>query len=312
MSAQNSGVVTVNGDAARLREKTVLVLGAARGGTSMVAGALAHLGVVMGEGDELAPFYEDPALTRCLRANDKQAARAIVQAYDGRYPVWGLKTLSRRLWWWLGLFREPVYIVVFRDIVATANRRAVSLGRSVLPEMARIGFFYLFLLAFLRLTRRPALILSYEKALLSPESCVDALGRFLGLEDPHCAQAAVQFIQPSPKGYTRRATTRSQMDAEGRWFGYVDLVEEDRIAGWVLSTESAGPTQVELVVNGLPRQVVAAALSRPDVARSDPRLRADCGFEFLFAATDRLRKGDKIDIRVLSSDIHLTNMPSVF
>lgn len=305
--------MTLNGVAAGLSRKTVIVLGAARGGTSMVAGTLAHLGVFMGEADQLAPFYEHSEFGKYLKSGDKSAARGLVREYDRRYPVWGVKTLSKRLWTWLGLFNEPVYVVVFRDVLATANRRSVSLGRSVLPEMLKIALHNLLLIGFVALSRRPTLLVSYEKTLLAPGDFVAALERFLGLDDEARRKVATDFIRPSPKAYTQRATTRAQMDPDGRWFGYVDIVETHRVAGWVASPNAATACTVELLVNGTVRQTVEACLARPDVIQSYGDLPLQCGFEFDLGPVARLHEGDVVDVRVVSEPHYrLANMPQPF
>jgi hypothetical protein len=136
MKKDNVGVNTLNGSAADLAHKTVLVLGAGRGGTSMVAGALSKLGIYMGE--SLSSYYEDGVLANCLSQNDKQQAKKIIQERNDKYSMWGFKKPSLRLWLWLNLFREPVYVVVFRDAFATANRRVISLDKSLFSEMFKV------------------------------------------------------------------------------------------------------------------------------------------------------------------------------
>ena len=140
-------------EARRNPAKTVIVFGAARGGTSMTAGVLSCLGVHMGEDEAIAPFYEHRSFAKCFLKNDKVAATTIARELDQEHPVWEVKSPHRQLWRWRNIFREPVYLVVFRDLVATANKRRVSLRNiACLPEMFHIGAYFFFLLSFLRLS----------------------------------------------------------------------------------------------------------------------------------------------------------------
>ena len=89
MNIENEGFVTLNGGAAHLSHKTVIVLGTPRGGTSMVAGTLANLGVYMGE--QLSAMYQDQVLSQCIKEKDKQKAKQVIQARNAQYPLWGTK-----------------------------------------------------------------------------------------------------------------------------------------------------------------------------------------------------------------------------
>jgi hypothetical protein len=308
MSNNNSGINNLNGDAAGLPQKTILVLGAGRGGTSMVAGTLAKLGIYMGE--SLSSYYEDGILANCVTANDKQQARNIIAARNEKYPVWGFKKPSLRLWFWLDLFRQPVYIVVFRDIFATANRRVISLDKSLLAEMFKIALINLGLVTLLRFSKRPAFILSYEKALLAPEQFVGELCDFLGMSDNVKFNDAVEFIKPSPTAYTRRAKTQSQLDAD--LWGYVDIVESQRVSGWALSLSDSEALEVELLINGKHRKTMLANIPRADVALKDSRFRKECGFRFQFPKHKPLKTGDKIEVRLVKDKTQLINSPQTF
>lgn len=308
MHKENSGFAILNGDAAHLPEKTVIVLGAARGGTSMVAGTLSKLGLYMGE--DLPTLYEDSVMSLCLRQNDKRQAKKIIKERNEKYAVWGFKKPSLRLWSWLSLFREPVYIIVFRDLFATANRRVVSLDKFLFREMLNVLGVNLCLLLFLRFSKRPILIASYEKALLAPDKFVGGLTRFLGIIDkPSAVSDAVTFISPSPAAYTMRSTTRSRLDADGQWFGYIDIAETDIIAGWALSTTDHNAVEIELLINGSRAQTILANLPRPDVQLSNSRFHRNCGFVFEFPEQRRLNNGDQIEVRIAGPQLPLINSP---
>ncbi len=305
MINNNTGFTVLNGDAADLAYKTVLVLGIGRGGTSMVAGVLAKLGVYMGE--QLSSRYQDSMLLDCINRNDKRQAKKIIHERNGKYPVWGVKKL--RLWRWDKLFREPVYVVIFRDIFATANRRVTLFNIELLTEMFKIVGLNFLLLVFLRLSKRPILIVSYEKALLFPEDFVTGLSLFLGLDDPVKKAEAAQFINPSPTEYTASLLNYRANREKRAYLGYIDQLDVNLITGWALSTSNPHPVYLELFVNGVLKQSVTADLSRPDVASEDRRFHENCGFVFELSGDDSLNSGDIIDVRIAGSTEGLVNSP---
>lgn len=308
MNNKNTGVTVLNGDAADLPYKTVLVLGIGRGGTSMAAGTLSKLGVYMG--DQLSSRYQDSALLDCINRKDKKQAQKIIVERNGQYPVWGIKKLH--LWRWDTLFREPVYVVVFRDLFATANRRVTLFNRSLLSEMFKVLGLNFLLLVFLRLSKRPILIASYEKALLNPDEFVNGLSSFLGLDDPEKLTEAMQFINPSPLEYTTSPVNYRTTRATRKYLGYIDKLESHRIAGWALTITNPDPLTLELLINGIPKQTIIADIPRPDVVREDARFHEHCGFVFRLADEHLLKHGDRIDVRIANTTDTLINSPQQF
>ncbi len=308
MSNKNSGFSIINGDAANLTHKTVLVVGIGRGGTSMVAGVLSKLGIFMGEG--LSSRYQDNALLDCLQRNDKKQAKKIIKERNSCYPVWGVKKL--RLWRWNHLFRERVYVVILRDIFATANRRVTLYNISLLSEMFKVLGLNFSLLLFLWLTKRPLFIASYEKALMFPEEFVTGLSVFLGLENPIGFTDAVQFINPSPPTYTNTLVKFKVIADNKTYQGYIDALEARQIIGWAVSLLNTGPVVLDLFVNGLYKQTVSTHLSRLDVSSQDPRFYEHCGFVFYLPEEDSLRPGDTIEVKIAGQNIALNNSPQEF
>lgn len=309
MSNKNSGFATINGTAAALPQKTILVLGIGRGGTSMVAGVLSKLGIYMGDG--LSSRYQDSTLLDCLKRNDKKQAKKIIKERDASYPVWGVKKL--RLWRWERLFRERVYVVVVRDIFATANRRTTIYNISLLAEMFKVLGLNFALLLFLWTTKRPIFIASYEKALLFPDDFIAGLADFLGLADnPEQRTEAAQFINPSPPTYTNTLVNFKAINANKAYLGYIDLLEAQKITGWALSTLHNDPLMLELFINGTYRHSVSTQLSRRDVIRQNPHYYEHCGFVFHLAEGEGLTPGDHVDVRIAGQDQALNNSPQAF
>jgi hypothetical protein len=285
---------------------TVIVIGVERGGTSMVAGVLDKLGVYMGETDNAV--YEDHELAHCIKLNDLGAAKRIIAQRNVKHPIWGfkkptLKLLKQR---WRGLFREPVYVVIFRDVIAVANRRAVSKGESITEVAPRIADNYQKIVRFMLSERRPILLVSYEKALLYPELFVTRIKQFLGLpENAAIDEQAIEFIKPSPEAYHRASR------ANNNWLGHLEFVGENQIIGWCFDKHKPESVEVGLFVNDIQLAVTKASLSRNDVRQYHHRDSDLCGFIFQKGEGCQWHSGDVIAVRVIGESEDVNNSPVV-
>jgi len=300
----NTGFSVINGSASHISNKTVLVLGVARGGTSMTSGVLSKLGVFMGE--DLNSRYQDSGLNDCIHQNNKSRAKQIILERNQSYSIWGAKKMSA--WKWNGLFRQPVYVAIFRDPIATASRRSLVSGASLWPEIAKAFISQLRLMLFLRITNKPIFIASYEKALLNPELFINGLIAFLGTKhSPENIANAVNFITPSPAEY-RRSPVHYQNRTQ---LGFIDNINGNSVSGWGLSIEQDEPVEVKLIIDGKDNISILANLARPDVADSDPRFNKNCGFIFMLGE-QTLNGGEKIEVVFTQSEMSLINSPQEF
>ena len=108
--------------------RTLIVVGVARSGTSMVAGVLEKLGVFMGTRRDQIVF-EDTELAAMLEAQPPiENARDWLRARDSVHQVWGWKRPDafKYLSSYLPAFRNPCLIVTFRDLLAISMRNAIA------------------------------------------------------------------------------------------------------------------------------------------------------------------------------------------
>ena len=289
--------------------RTLVVLGVARSGTSLVAGALHHLGVFMGE-KAPAPVYEDMPLGAAVEAGDLGAARDLLRRYDQAHDLWGWKRPGalHHLQAVHGLLRNPRYVVIFRDVFAIANRNRISMGAGVVENMLRSVEEYRKLLDFLQHESPPALLVSYDKALRHKEAFVDTLCEFAGLDaDAAARRGAVEFITPSPEAYLR--STRA-----GRVVGHLDVVQPDRVLGWAARQPDPGtaPLQVSLSVNGHPVAAGTADRPRPDLVTHGVHPTGFAGFELALPAGGTLRPGDRVQVHAGSDGEELNGSPWIY
>ena len=158
--------------------RTVIVFGVTRGGTSMIAGAVRGFGISLG--DNLPVNNEDPDFTYKSLPHMKAA----IQARNEKYQSWGWKfpMAANYMEELLPVIRNPVFVIVARDVAATASAltRWHNRDRSAAISEALIQTQKNFTLALRWQT--PTLFVSYERAVSNPEVCLEELGTFLDLK----------------------------------------------------------------------------------------------------------------------------------
>jgi hypothetical protein len=260
-SFDNDGLLVLNQAAGPRKARTLIVTGMARSGTSMVARALVAAGVHMGEiGDEIV--YEDVEIGPALEASDTAALARIAAERDARFDVWGFK--RPHLFSHAGpdvaaSFRDPRFIITFRDPVAIAMRNRISelvteacSLRDAAVDNRRCIEFALGLAC-------PTMLVSYEKAVLRPDGFIEHLAAFCGLDlgasDRGRMVRSIEASRPAYLGAARR-----------RFEGHVDGLRGSVVQGWCRQVGYDGPVPVEILVGGRRCAVTFADLERPDLA----------------------------------------------
>lgn len=168
-------------------KRTYITFGLQRGGTSAVAGAQRAMGLYLGEikggNNEDVHFKHPPRNLGHLRKTIKKR--------DAANDVWGFKfpTASSYLAVLDDELRNPFYVAVYRDPVATA----LSRGRWDGPRMARASARTALSEAnsltnqntgFVLATDRPVLLVSSAAGAADPSAMVDEVADFLGVDRP--------------------------------------------------------------------------------------------------------------------------------
>lgn len=165
-------------------ERTYVTFGVERGGTSLVAGVLRALGLYLGdipEGNNEDKAFHNKALGQMKNT---------IARRNQDYPVWGWKypTASSYLPVLSKSIRNAFFVVVYRDVVATALSRAQwdgefirRNGRMSLHETSAIVNANT---GFALATRRPVLLISNEKAAAHTTELIDELADFLYVDRP--------------------------------------------------------------------------------------------------------------------------------
>jgi hypothetical protein len=289
---KNEGVLALNKPPSAAAEKTVIVLGPARGGTTMVASVLQALGVTMGE--KLGPVLEDVELSQAVEARERPRLQEIVARRNAAHPLWGWKRPSalEHSDVWQGAFRNPYVIAVFRDPFAIANRNRISMLSDVFQNMERSIEQLGLLTGVVRRQQGPVLLCSYEKALVSPATFVMAVDDFLDLGAQARHEDAIRRIVPSPREYLESSRITQSL-------GHLDVANGRFCAGWAFyPRQPATAATVQISVNDRLVRTVSARLPRPDVKEKGIHPTGLCGFKLDWPAGAAPRPGDRVAARV--------------
>ncbi|QIA64445.1 hypothetical protein GT360_13515 [Vibrio astriarenae] len=302
---KNKGVVVAR-PATNQQQKTFVVVGVARGGTSIVAGALYHLGIPMGNAS--APVFEDLRLSLAFEKQSKEKFEQVVAEYNQRHDVWGWKRpstlhalarIARKV-------RNPHFIFVFRDMLSVANRNTISMHMGVESGLLGAVEDYRKIVKFIEKSKQPALLVSSEKVVKHKTPFIDALADFCGVEATQLqVDAAMQFLSPDPKAYlnkTRVTESKGAIDESALKAGI--------LKGWAYYSLHQREAIVEVRVNGDLVASQAANLQVDAYKQSAKHPTGQCGFEIDLKVLGA-HPSDKIEIKVKDDVVPLTMEPSI-
>ena len=190
--------LTINAPEGPEDYKTVVVLGVERGGTSMAAGIIRALGVDMGQRAGLN--HEDP---RFITEEDEKLEK-LIRVRNKEANVWGFKMPKavNKLAFFEQHLRKPYLIIVHRNLAAVADSWNQRGAGQYLDVIERALDYHRRIVEHLRQTKRPALIINYERSVKDKEETVREIAGFLGLEvDDATVKRAVEMITGDGKGY---------------------------------------------------------------------------------------------------------------
>lgn len=294
----NNGVVVI-GDPIFASRNTTIVVGTARGGTSMVAGAMAKLDIYMGD-KARSPVYEDTRLSECFEKNDILGAKDIAEEYSKTYKEWGWKRPSNidRLSEVFELVSGARYIFIYKDVMSIANRNSISMLSDLMPGMQRALDQYAKTLEFLRTRPMHAMLVSYEKVMREPANFVGELISFLNIEPTkEQVQGAIDFIAPNPADYLDISRITK---AEGRLGG----VFGKKVYGWARLVHSKKNAIVEIYINDIKVGLTEANIPRQDLFE---KYGQNCGYEYELPSELSVFEGDVIRARVVNEVRDLAN-----
>jgi len=195
----NTGVLTLFHDAFSIeRQRSIMVVGVERGGTSMVAGVLRSLGVCMGT--RTGRNHENPA----FQFDNPDILQKQIELMNAEYDVWGFKypRASLMIDFYNEHLRNPYYILVTRNIASVVDSWC-SRGQNDPVETALHAIeYYSVALHAIKSSLRPSLMVNYELACKYPVAFIEAAAKFVGVElTEDRKQKSLQMITGDGGGY---------------------------------------------------------------------------------------------------------------
>jgi len=302
----NKGI-EVLGSLENNQQKPIIVVGVARGGTSLIAGILENLGLFMGD-KSCKPVFEDVHLSSFFEdGNDKKVAE-IISDYKRKHKIFGWKRPSSisQLEKVDSLFNKPKYIFIFKDVLSIAGRNKISMqSESLFPSMQDALNKYSLAINFIKKFQPNSLLISYEKAMLNQNELVSTINAFCGLNAEQTAiNKAIHFIDPTPSSYLNSSRiTKSR----GRFGGLSPNGKQ--LFGWANFEHKPEKTaMVKFFLNDKLLGETTANKPRKDL---DSKFNKPCAFNWKVPKDITFNTGDKIRARVEGDIVDLDNSPFV-
>lgn len=292
VSALNQGFYIINESKLGPGDRAVFcVLGMPRGGTTMAARLLEAAGVSMG--GDLPVTAEDPQFAALLKEPkpDQEEFTRLLAERKARYQRWGFKAPYRNHWQLLGSIENVRFLVVFRDVLAVANRNRISADADLVANMRDNLRLQAAILDFIAAGEHPALLFSYEKAILTPDPVCSAILEFAGVERSDSAISKLtHVIQPNEPAYVA-----SQAPEAVKTTLHVDILDSGRIAGWARRS-NGNSMNLAVEIDGKRLLDFEAKLPRRDLASMFGR-DGRYGFDVKLPIGRRLNAGNEIVIK---------------
>lgn len=303
----NSGVKYIGKEGAlKENKKTLIVVGVARGGTSLISGSLDHLGVFTGDLSR-KPVFEDVRLANAFE-NDNTKAATIIEEYNEKHDIWSFKRplsvnyidqIDR-------LFRNPIYLFIFKDIFSISNRNTISMKLGVINGLVDAHDNYGKILAFIKNNNVNGFLFSYDKIMQNKKAFIDTLISLIGEDNVTNEQknSAIMFIEPNSKEYLDSSRITKSI-------GQIGNISEFKVIGWGKYLFSDRPARIELYINDELKEVKLAKDFRKHTLDSKTHSTGECGFSFDLTNYP-LKNGDKVSAKLTDDVMFLKNSDQIF
>lgn len=198
VSLNNEVAFTLNQDQAvaskSVSNKTFVLFGNPRGGTTMIANVVRSMGIFLG--NDLPVNLEDNGFNwdilsrlkpELSRVDKITSIKKVIQDRNAQHNVWGWKYPRANVYFKdiSSELTNPMLICVFRDVVASTARGVVRRREDPLILMRRALDLQSSNLRLIQQSQLPTLLVSYEKAIADPLQLVTSLNRFISLGLSH-------------------------------------------------------------------------------------------------------------------------------
>ena len=281
-------------------QKTLIVIGVARGGTSLVAGTLDKLGVFTGKQSK-PPVYEDVVLAEMFENANYNDAQKIINEYNVQNDIWLFKrpSIINYIDNVKKLFVNPIYLIIFKDIFSVSNRNSISMTTDTLQGLNKAHNDYSKILSFINKNEINGYLLSYEKIMQNTENFVETMITLLDTNiDATKKEEAIRFIEPNPKAYLDASRITKSI-------GRIGSIKKNEIIGWGKYLHTNEIAIAELYVNNKLIASTKAKDFRQHTLDKKIHSTGHCGYYFDLTKTP-LKDGDIVSVK-LSKDVVFLN-----
>lgn len=183
-------------------EKTILVFGCGRGGTSAVAGVLRILGVFMPNAHPLK-HESSPISYEGSRVN-REATRRSIENFNLKYPIWGWKAPKDVfcLDQYIDMIRNPHIIIVFRNILDVIDSTCRHEKIDFVASAIEVADVYKELCKRLTFTCLPVALINYERMCNNPMETVSEIDRWVKADSTKdTLESAANFTKVEGRQY---------------------------------------------------------------------------------------------------------------
>lgn len=197
----NSGVSILRYSGVLDKQRTIIVSGLGRSGTTAMIGAIFKAGVKHSS-EYLAPrTLDDWKLGTHIEDKDTRAVRKEIVRRDDSQDVWAFKWHMVQDWYeFVPMFRNPYLVVMMRDSLAISIRSQENSSKSIPDWIKQVGLWNLQLVhSLVNEIKCPTILVSYEKLIMSPEVIMPIVLDFCGYR---CDQDIIDQVSPTRNSYT--------------------------------------------------------------------------------------------------------------
>jgi len=301
----NSGFKTTGSIKHTKSPEQYIVVGVGRGGTSAIAASLHTLGVTLGDNFN-APNFEDTQMSEAFRARKWRNLKQLIKESESKHSkfAWKLPDSNKQLNRINRYFSNPYYIFVYRDIFAIANRKNLAKNDDLLTAMQTSLASYSRIIKFIKKNKINALHISYEKLLQNKDEYAQELALFCDIPaSEELLQKVSDIIEPSPDNYLSWVETSLQVTKlkQSGYDGYIDLISEESISGWMLQINNKAAVTAELLINDECHLEFKCDNFRQDLIDAKKSTTGNAGF-IIPLNTGSIKNNDLISIRIKGSN----------
>lgn len=166
-------------------QKSIVICGVPRGGTSFAASVFARLGVPFSRSRErqVGRRYEHRALRAAFTARDGGAVRRIAHEFSTEHAVWAWKlpAIYRDLGFVTDLVPNPHFVLIFKEPLSVAARKTDVSGKETLLALEQVLSAYQLMTELAEATEHPMLLISYDRAMTRMEPFLREAANFAGI-----------------------------------------------------------------------------------------------------------------------------------